>query len=362
MTARRLKILHVVRQFDPSVGGLETYVKELVARQAATCEVTVLTLNRIFGDPSRLSASQRLENSTVIRVPFIGGRRLFLPFVRPALLKDYDAIHIHGADQLLDTIAVMSVFMPLRLYMTTHGLYFHTEVLANVKKAYLKTITKWSLGRARAVFAVSSNDAATLEGAGVRATILHNPIVPLGNSICEGKDLLYVGRLSANKRIDALISFMAKLVDEHPTLTLHIVGADHENAWPGLLSTIERESLQDNVRYHGYLDAGRLLDIAMNCGFTVSASRYEGFGLSVIEGMSIGLLPFVHRNAAFEETVNRSGCGRLTDFDDPAQAAREFAAWHDSITREDRERAARFGRSQSWDAVVDTYRRHYSTD
>ena len=129
-----------------------------------------------------------------------------------------------------------------------------------------------------------------------------------------------------------------------------------------IATLIEKNSLQDNILYHGYLYPEELIDIAMDCGFTVSASRYEGFGLSVIEGMSIGLIPFMHRNAAFQETFNRSGCGLLTDFDDPAQAARDFAAWCGRVPREDREKAARFGHTQTWDTVSKTYEQHYLKD
>ena len=196
--------------------------------------------------------------------------------------------------------------------MTTHGLFFHTEVLANVKRVYLRTITKWSLGRTRAVFAISSNDASTLESVSVPATLLHNPIVPLGDFICGGADLLYVGRISANKRIDALISFIAHLVSERPTLTLHIVGSDQENLWPRLWTLIEEKSLQENIIYHGYCDKDELASIAMKCGFTVSASRYEGFGLSVIEGMSVGLVPVIARSRDREATFH-GDAGQLID-------------------------------------------------
>jgi glycosyltransferase involved in cell wall biosynthesis len=78
--------------------------------------------------------------------------------------------------------------------------------------------------------------------------------------------------------------------------------------------------------------------------------------------MSVGLVPVMHDNAAFRETFERSGCGLLTDFDDPARAARDFAAWHGGVTRQDREKAARFARAQGWDAVVEAYYRFYGTD
>jgi alpha-1,3-mannosyltransferase len=362
MCEPRLKVLHVVRQFDPSTGGLETYVKELAARQMTKFDVSVLTLDRVFGNKTRLARFEQWDKAAVIRLPFIGFRRLFLPFVGPRLLARYDIIHIHAADQLLDVIAVMSLFRPLRLFMTTHGLFFHTQALSRVKRVYFRTITKWSLGRVQTVFAVSSNDASMLRRIGVEPVLLRNPIVPLGSFICEGQDLLHVGRLSANKRVDALIEFMARLVATHPSITLHIVGADNERLWSELSEAVVRHCLEDNIRYHGYLDTASLIEIAKTCGFTVSASRYEGFGLSVVEGMSIGLLPCMHANAAYKETFELSGCGLLTNFDDPSQAARDFVAWLPSVGPEDRRAAARFAHAQGWEAVVDVYEQYYLKD
>jgi alpha-1,3-mannosyltransferase len=359
MTGRRLKVLHVVRQYHPSVGGLEAYVHELASRQAKTCDVDILTLNRVFGDVGRLPAREKIDGISVVRIPFLGYRQLFLPFLEPSLLRGYDAIHIHCADQLLDWIALIGRFRNLNLFMTTHGLFFHTESMAMLKRLYLRTVTKMSLGRMRGIFAVSANDARTLENVGVDSIVLLNPIVPLGDFICEGRDLLYVGRLSANKRVELLIPFLAELLGEFPDLKLHIVGSDQEKLWPQISQSIDREGLADHIRFHGYLEAEDLRSIARTCGFTVSASRYEGFGLTVIEGMSIGLLPVMHCNDAFRETFERSQCGLLTSFDDPVQAARAFAAWQATVTRKERERAHRFAHRQSWDAVASTYLDHY---
>ena len=44
-----MKILHVVRQYEPAVGGLESYVRAMAQHQKALGhEIVVLTLNRIF--------------------------------------------------------------------------------------------------------------------------------------------------------------------------------------------------------------------------------------------------------------------------------------------------------------------------
>ena len=355
----RLKVLHVVRQFPPSSGGLETYVNELSQRQSYYHDVDVLTLNRIFENPERLPPVEQRGNVNISRIPFLGYRRLFLPILRPNFLRRYDVIHVHAADQLLDFVALMTLRMNAKLFMTTHGLFFHTEKLAKIKRFYLKTITRWSLSHQNAVFAVSGNDAETLRKVGIKSVLLRNPIVPLGTFICEGQDLLYVGRISANKRIPALIEFMSFLVKDHPAVTLHLVGSDSENLWGKLSDLVKSKGLGGNIRYHGFLDNDALASLARTCGFTVSASRYEGFGLSVVEGMSVGLVPFTHENAAFKETYTLSGAGFLTNFDDPAQAARDFTAWSHSVSRADRVAAARFAHGQTWDAVCDVYERYY---
>jgi alpha-1,3-mannosyltransferase len=106
------------------------------------------------------------------------------------------------------------------------------------------------------------------------------------------------------------------------------------------------------VRHYGFVEPDDLSVLAARCGYAVSASRYEGYGLSIVEGMSVGLLPVVQCNAAFLETVSLSGCGMVTDFGNPEQAASEFLAWQAGVTDADRDRAIQFARAQSWDHVV----------
>ena len=50
-----MRIVHVVRQFYPAVGGLETMVRELASKQvAASHGVKVVTLDRLFKLGSKL--------------------------------------------------------------------------------------------------------------------------------------------------------------------------------------------------------------------------------------------------------------------------------------------------------------------
>ncbi len=343
----RRKVAHVVRQYFPSIGGLEAYVHELATRQTRRDRVYILTLNRVFGSRRRLPALERQGRVLIIRIGFVGSRRFFIPFLSPRLLRRFAILHVHGTDQLLDLIAVFRRLFGFAFVVTTHGLFFHTSRFRTVKRIYLRALTRRSLGQSAAIFAVSENDRRIVRSIGLEPVLLRNPIVPLGTFISEGRNLLYIGRIAENKRLEDLLQFAATVAARDPRCRLHIVGSDPDGRWPGLSRSLEGTVLSI-VRFHGYLSREELEPILRDSGFIVSASEYEGYGLSIVEGMSVGLLPVVHDNAAFRETVTLSRSGLLVDFRKPEHAARQFLEWRESITSQDRETAARYAHAQSW--------------
>ena len=355
----RRRIAHVVRQYVPSTGGLETYVEELSRRQSRDNVVYVITLDRIFGSGKALPRLERRGRVVIVRVGFLGFREFFIPFLSFRLLKRFSIIHVHATDQLLDLVSTLKTALGLRYVVTTHGLFFHTERFKTAKKFYLRYITRRSLARSEAVFAVSANDSATVESVGIKPILLRNPIVPLGSFIAEGRDLVYIGRIAPNKRVDKLVEFARVLAARDPLTRLHIVGSDPDGLWPEVAASVERGGVRDRILYHGHLSREDLQGILRGSGYVVSASRYEGYGLSMIEGMSVGLLPVMQDNAAFRETFSLSRSGIILDFGDPEGAATEFLAWRESVHPEARTRAAEYARAQTWDAAIVVIDRTY---
>ncbi len=350
------RILHLVRQFSPSVGGLETYVDEMSAGQARSAQVCVLTLDRVFGSRRKLKKVERRGRVVVVRTPYVGTRQLFLPSLGPAFLRRFDILHVHATDQLLDVTASLSVLHRRPILCTTHGLFFHTQALRFAKAVYFNVITRISLKACRMVFAVSRADASTVAKVGVESYDLPNPIVPLGDAPATGRDLIYLGRIAPNKEIGRLLDFFAALRVLDPGRVLHVVGGDPDGLLPGILSNA---GPLDGVVFHGFLTRERVSDLVGSCGFIISASSYEGYGLSVVEGMSAGLLPVLSDIPAFREIRDDSGVGLLLDFDDPGLSAEMFVGFRERITTADRERAAGFARSRSWEPVQEVVRRAY---
>ncbi|MGY0564654.1 MAG: hypothetical protein ACW7DQ_14375, partial [Paraglaciecola chathamensis] len=76
-----MRILHIVRQYSPAVGGLEGFVKSLVAEQRQQgLDVEVLTLNRVFHTDALLPDYEIIDDVPVTRIGFKGSYKYPLAF------------------------------------------------------------------------------------------------------------------------------------------------------------------------------------------------------------------------------------------------------------------------------------------
>jgi len=94
----------------------------------------------------------------------------------------------------------------------------------------------------------------------------------------------------------------------------------------------------------------------------ISASEYEGFGLSVIEGMSGGLWPVMSDIAPFRLLAGKTGIGTIVDFDTPESAARQFLEeWQEFVENHDvvRERTIQAADAFAWRHVSEKYEQLY---
>jgi alpha-1,3-mannosyltransferase len=316
-----IRICHVVRQYQPSVGGLESFVASLAREQirlGAACDV--VTLDRVFqGDGARLPASETVDGVNVRRVPMFGARRYFAPLAKSSLFDGYDVLHAHAIDGFFERIARLPRRAETVRVLTTHGGIFHTRWLAPLKRVYFDTIARAAGRQYDLILANSDNDAALVRNWGPRVELVPNGVEPIGDFTAEGTDLLFIGRLTRHKRIDRLLAALAA-----PALArarLHLVGPPWDVTADELTALMAQHGAADRVIVHGYAGADRLAEIARACGVFVSASEYEGFGMSMIEAMSVGLIPVVQPNLSFRTLVKNAGVGAIIDYSDPMAAA-----------------------------------------
>ena len=105
-----LKVTHVVRQYHPSVGGMEDVVQNIARQQQERYGHIphIVTLDRIFRNTkTRLQAQDELHGIAITRLPYYGSSRYPLC---PSVLqhvRDADLIHVHGVDFFFDFLAAM---------------------------------------------------------------------------------------------------------------------------------------------------------------------------------------------------------------------------------------------------------------
>jgi glycosyltransferase involved in cell wall biosynthesis len=96
--------------------------------------------------------------------------------------------------------------------------------------------------------------------------------------------LLFVGTIEGRKNLSVLLEALAQLPE---TLTLVVVGKDGWNA-SQQLEPIQRLHLHERVIRPGYVEDRMLPGLYAAASAVVYPSKYEGFGLPIIEGLATG--------------------------------------------------------------------------
>src|SRR5438477_1612395 len=141
-------------------------------------------------------------------------------------------------------------------------------------------------------FAVPPNDAVLARWKGLRSV------------------LLFVGRISPNKRQDDLVRMLAyyrRCID--PEAQLILVGAyrDQPQFHARVVALIERLGLGGAVWFAGSVDDASLLAYYRAATAFVSLSEHEGFGVPLLEAMRFRLPVVAYAAAAVGETVGAAG-------------------------------------------------------
>lgn len=329
----RMRIVHVVRQYDPGIGGLEAVVRSLASEQADSGHrVRVVTLNRIFrGDGRRLPAHEMRDGVEICRIGYAGSTRYPLA---PAVLRhlsDADIVHVHAIDFFFDFLAMTRLLHRKLLVVSTHGGFFHTAFASKLKAIYFKTVTRASLTRYAYVAASSIQDCdkfAEIRERGIG--VVENGVDIAKFRDCGATDgdkaVIYFGRLAPHKQIQALFPFLRSLRARDPEWRLVVAGLPSGVRIADLEAAAREAGVAAHVKFLDSPDDEALRDAISHCSVFTSPSAYEGFGIAPIEAASAGLLPVLSDIPPHARTVERLGLGVLVDFTRPDDAAEKTLA------------------------------------
>jgi glycosyltransferase involved in cell wall biosynthesis len=174
------------------------------------------------------------------------------------------------------------------------------------------------------------------------------------------KTVLYVGRCDPYKNLPGLVAAFARLVREGAVdARLRIVGSP-DARYPEAGEAARRLGVADRVEWSGYLDDAGLLKAYQDADALALLSRYEGFGLPVLEAMACGT-PVVCSNAASLPEVAGEAAW-VVNPDDVAGAAAALREMLTNAATAARLRAAGLARARnfSWRAAAETVLRLYA--
>ena len=364
-----MRVLHVVRQFHPAVGGLENMVLSLArAQRDAGLEAEVLTLDRRFQDLGTvLPALDCVEGIPVRRIPFRGSRRYPLATQALSHLKSFDLVHVHAVDFFSDFLSATARVHGKPMVLTTHGGFFHTAFAQRLKQIYFRTITKTALRNYRRVIACSDNDAQTFRTiAGDRVALIENgvDIEKFRNASSEAYSarIAYFGRFASHKGVLNLIRSFECVRREIPDAQLVMIGSDSDGMLAQINEAVASSAHSDGINVLTDRSDAEIKAELSRCSFFASASEYEGFGLTLVEALSAGLVPMVNAIPTFKTIVERAGVGLVTNFADPSSAGAEMCSFIKARANDHAQaRASAIASAElyNWERAEQMYRAEY---
>lgn len=316
-----MKILHITRQFYPAIGGVESVVENLVREQKAIgYEADVLTLNENFADGSLFEEHEEYEGIRIYRIPFIGSKRYPIALSCFRYLKEYDIINVHCIDFFVDFVVFSKLLHKKKIIVHTHGGYFHTRQLLLFKIMYFHSVTRLILSGCDHVIACSQNDYKLFRKVTNNLTQVENGIdyrfySRIPKNIVKGR-FLYIGRIAPHKHIEKLIDMVDGLTERGEDVHLDIIGPDWQGHSHKLRDRIKRLNVGERVSFLGRVDGYELANGLSQCQFFVSASEYEGFGISAIEAMASGTVCLLNDIESFRNFITQNENGVIVDYED----------------------------------------------
>jgi glycosyltransferase involved in cell wall biosynthesis len=210
---------------------------------------------------------------------------------------------------------------------------FHRRVtlegLAIAKSAAVTSPSQDLLDRVRAKYSIELP----------RAAVIPNPapLVPPDRrwslETCDPNLVLFVGRFDRHKGGDLVIDAFAHVAATRPDLQLAFVGPDRglddgRGTSTGIREYIEARvsepSVRSRIRVLGQLPYEEIEELRRKARVTLVASRFEVFGMVVVEALAFGCPVVASRTGGIAEIVFHERNGLLFEPGDPADLARSL--------------------------------------
>jgi len=362
-----IKVTHIVRQYSPSIGGMEDVVQNIARQQREHHGQLpkVVTLNRLFRNSAEFLGAEAMVNGVaVVRLPFRGSSRYPLC---PSVLEhvaDADVIHVHGIDFFFDYLALTRPLHRRPLVASTHGGFFHTRFASGLKKVYFNTVTRASSMAYDKIIATSDNDGDMFAGIvkPPKLAVIENGVNVekySGQSAqVPTRTLIYFGRWSINKGLLETLALFQQIARRQPGWKLIIAGREYDHSAEELRAWASQQQLADAVQIVANPSDQELAALIAQSSYFICLSRHEGFGIAPIEAMSAGLTPVLSDIPPFRNLLEQSGAGLLLSAPTEEQNIASLLMLHQEMQTDYARRRAQmqqFVERYDWRRIAEKY-------
>lgn len=244
-----------------------------------------------------------ISSSRFLRILY---EQLYLPFY----LFDFDVVYSPNN--------VNPIFLPpnIKSIITIHDLlpFKNYSRYGFFQRIYLKLFTRLSIRRAYKIITVSKNTKSELinyfDHHCNNVEVVYNFINPPKSIddfiIINKRYFLVIAGLNSDKRIDLVINSFYFFQNKYPDTCLYIIGGDQGDL-SKLQSLVSSLNLLSKVVFLGFVTEDLKWSAIKDCIALLLFGRSEGFGIPVLEAMSIGKISIVSDSGALPEIVGDSG-------------------------------------------------------
>lgn len=349
MTAKKLRVLHIIDSLDPRQGGTVECVRQVGAAVAARGHaVEVASCRDVPGDAWLASFP--------LKVHALGpalGKYAYTPRLRAWLREQgraFDAWIINGLWQFHGLGASRIAHrLGVPYFVYAHGMLDpwsrRAAPLKYVKKlAYWAAAERWMLDHAAAILFTSQEESVLARGyfpvAGWREQVVGNGIADpprvaradadgfrAAHGIDAGKQVvLSLGRIHPKKGIDLLLRAFASLPAARERLVLVVTGEGEAGYVESLRQLGGTLGIEANVRWTGGLYGAEKWNAFAASDLFVLPSHQENFGIALVESLAAGVPVCTTTGVNIHPMVTRYGAGFVCR-DDAGEVAACLARW-----------------------------------
>ena len=325
-----MKILQVCPKFHQSVASGSTKVAYCISKELTRRGHSVNVYTSDVKDKYtkiKDSEVEKIDGVRVHRFKSIGAvaTREMKIFVTPMItsrvkneIQNFDVIHLHE----YRTFQNIVVYHYAKKYGVPYVLQAHGSLPRIMEKQRLKWLFDVLFGYrllrdASKVIALSRMEAEQYRVMGVPEEKIE--VIPNGIDLSEYGDLppkcsfkkkfsiddeekivLYLGRIHKIKGIDILVKAFAKVIEKLKNVKLVVVGPD-DGYLDEIKSLIEYKKIKDKVLITGPLYGRDKLEAYVDADVYVLPSRYEIWGMTVLEAVACGIPIILTENCGVAE-------------------------------------------------------------